>query len=230
MSVRDNPQRITLGIPVVAPGAARSAIALAPLPAPRDGDIAGSDWREPALPVAVGAIVAIAAVAIAVVARLGADATLLGVFSATMAVLGGIAAAAMWFSLARGRHSARGAEVWRAIGDALPFPCCAVDGSGRTVYANGGFRSWFPDAGHAPLAHLKQRLGGDAAAGDLLGRLTAGAGKGIPMSEDYAVDAAGGNVWYRVSAHPLDAGAGLVLWLVEDVTDRRHAHRLLFGG
>jgi two-component system, cell cycle sensor histidine kinase and response regulator CckA len=231
MSFQDNPQRIAKGLAVGAPGAVRGSLALSSLAQAVNGGalVAGahgvskSGWREPVLLMAGAGAVVIAIATLAVAARLGARAEILMLIGVAMAALVGIAVLAMWLGQSRARLAARSGDVWRGVGNALPFLCCAVDASGRQVYANALFRDWFPDAEHAPLAALKNRLGGDNVAGDLLGRLAAGAARGIPLTEDCTVSAATGESCFSISAHPLDNGSGMVLWLVEDVTDRRRA-------
>ncbi len=126
-------------------------------------------------------------------------------------------------------HSVEEREaMWRAAGDALPFPCFVVDQLGRATYANRQFLQRWPDSLHAPLAELGRWIGGDPNAWQVIERLeTAGAQRSQTADEIRCFDPQGREIWLRFSVSPLGDRRSQMLWAVEDVTSRRQMEQVI---
>ncbi|MCZ6763716.1 MAG: hypothetical protein O7C63_02145, partial [Alphaproteobacteria bacterium] len=130
-------------------------------------------------------------------------------------------------------------ENWRAIGDALPIACVAVDGRGRGRYWNRHFETMMPDMSHAPLAAIKQRLGGTEDASELIASLADAAEGGTGLAREAMWrpvangDQGSGDQgssepeWVQIGVAPLKGIGHHVLWTVQDVTSRRRLHEQL---
>ena len=187
-------------------------------------DAPGPHWREPALWMLLGAGAAVGAVLLVALVAMSVPAVALVVVA-----IGLIAIVAVGLGLATvGQASHRRADslsrTWRAIGDALPTPCCVVDANGRAHYANAGFEALCPDCDHAPLAALCARAG---AAGAGLAELAA-AGRGGAV--ELAIPGRGeAPEWLRAAAHPLLDKPGHVLWTFEPITAAREQQEAVLG-
>ena len=181
-------------------------------------------WRKP-LPWSLAAAgAALIAALVFALQTLGAPVAVQLAASAGMVLMLLTGLIAVWSMHAATRASQRRAVVWRAVGDALPFPCFVVDRTGRAVYANRSFRKQWPGSSHAPLAMLKERLGGDERVSEQVAWLARMAAGGSTAAKEVAGSgpANGGEEnWLRVSVYPLGDQSRHVLWAIEDITARR---------
>ncbi len=142
---------------------------------------------------------------------------------------------ALWAMDARARSTQHRALLWRAVGDALPFPCFVVDHTGRVVHGNQAFKVQWQGADHAPLAALRERLGGDERTAEQIGWLAGMAASGGSAAKEVSGSTAGrggdtaggGQSWMRLSVYPLSDRAGHVLWSIEDITARREMEHVI---
>ncbi len=183
-------------------------------------------WRRP-LPWSLAAAgAALIAGLVFVLQALGAAAAVQLAAAGGMVLMLLTGLVAVWSMHAQTRVGQRRAVVWRAVGDALPFPCFVVDRTGRAVYANRSFRKQWPSATHAPLAVLKERLGGDDRLDEQiawLARMAAGGSTAAKEVSGHGLSDGdwGAESWLRLSVYPLGDGARHVLWAIEDITARR---------
>ncbi|NNE85126.1 MAG: PAS domain S-box protein [Alphaproteobacteria bacterium] len=176
-------------------------------------------WRDPLLLALVVLFIVISALLIGAIAgRAAAVTDLWALAVGGLAVTAGAAAsvAIVTWRQQSGTRDTLSAELFIQT---LPNASAIIDATGRTRVANDGFQQLFPDAQHAPLTALKQRLGGDEAASDLIGRLVAGAAAGSTVAETVQIAADGdGLKALCVSAMPVTGQNGLALWTFEDIS------------
>ncbi len=147
--------------------------------------------------------------------------------AAGMLMTGGLGIGFVYQARRQVREAREREAMWRAAGDALPFPCFVVDGAGRATYANGKFRERWPDALHSPLASLRQ-LNLDDAAVRSVERLEEAGALGTAASDEIRyVAPSGDQVWLKISVSPLSDNRTQVLWAVEDITARREMEYVL---
>lgn len=176
----------------------------------------------------MAALVAVAVAVFGLLAWRGLPADQLLVVAGGLTLLVVIGFAGLWAMRRRQGALAGQAELWRGVGDVLPFPACVVDRHGRALFANGSFSQMFPDSAHAPLARLGERIGTGPATSERIGRITSAVANGVPMTDEIAVRQSGDGVdWLRVSAYPLRAAPGYALWAVEDITARRRMEQTI---
>ena len=176
----------------------------------------------------MAALVAVAVAVFGLLAWRGLPADQLLVVAGGLTLLVVIGFAGLWAMRRRQGALAGQAELWRGVGDVLPFPACVVDRHGRALFANGSFSHMFPDSAHAPLARLGERIGTGPATSERIGRITSAVANGVPMTDEIAVRQSGDGVdWLRVSAYPLRAAPGYALWAVEDITARRRMEQTI---
>lgn len=182
-------------------------------------------------PLLVGCLAALVAVAVAVFGLLawrGLPTDQLLLVAGGMTLLVAIGFAGLWAMRRRQGALAGQAELWRGVGDVLPFPACVVDRHGRAVFANGSFSRMFPDSAHAPLARLGERIGPGPETSERIGRITSAVANGMPMTDEIAPREGGDGIeWLRVSAYPLQSAPGYALWAVEDITARRRMEQTI---
>ena len=181
----------------------------------------GAGWISALLGVGVSLLFVI------VLLELGVEALPVAVAGVGMLLVGALGAGFVLQSRRRMEGARDREEVWRAAGDALPFPCFVVDGAGRATYANGKFQERWPDTLHSPLANLRQ-FGLDEAALRAVERLEAAGAQGAAAVDEVKFAEPGGReVWLRLSVSPLCDKRTQVLWVIEDITSRRQMENVL---
>ena len=192
------------------------------------GGAPGNGGEDPLLVGCVAALVAVAVAVFGLLAWRGLPTDQLLVVAGGMTLLVVIGFAGLWAMRRRQGALAGQAELWRGVGDVLPFPACVVDRHGRALFANGSFSQMFPDSAHAPLARLGERIGPGPETSERIGRITSAVANGVPMTDEIAVrKSADGVDWLRVSAYPLRTAPGYALWAVEDITTRRRMEQTI---
>ncbi len=184
----------------------------------------GAFWRDPVWLGVVALLVAASAVLIGAIAgRAVAAIDIWTLAVGGLAVAAGVAASVAILAW-RQRTAVAETSPSEIFLQALPHAGAIIDGTGRARSANDRFQQLFPDSRHAPLAALKRRLGDDAAASDLIGRLIAAVASGNAAREDLQTAENGDDIeWLGVSAMPLADHSGSALWIFEDITARRKA-------
>lgn len=186
---------------------------------------AGPLWRRPLPWTFVAAAGALVAAFVFALQALGAstEIQLVGITGMALVMVTGLVA--LWAMDVRVRGAQQRAVLWRAVGDALPFPCFVVDRTGRVVHGNQSFRKQWPKANHAPLAELRERLDGGERVAEQISWLAGMAASGGSAAKEVS----GGDAknWMRLSVYPLGDRAGHVLWSIEDITARREMEHVI---
>lgn len=181
-------------------------------------------WRDPMWLGLVVVFIATSAVLIGAIA--GRAAAIIDMWALAVGGLAVAAGAAASVAIAAWRQRARANETLssQVFVQALPHACAIINATGRADVANDMFQQLFPEAEHAPLTALKQRIGDAAAADDLIGRLVAAAASGrVARKETEVVGAGGGREALCISAMPLADQDGSALWTFEDISARYKA-------
>ena len=188
---------------------------------------AGPLWRRPLPWTFVAAGGALIAALVFALQALGAtiEIQLVGIAGMVLVLVTGLVA--LWAMDARVRGAQQRAVLWRAVGDALPFPCFVVDRTGRAVHGNQSFRKQWPRANHAPLAELRERLDGGERAAEQIGWLAGMAASGGSAAKEVSGGNGNAKNWMRLSVYPLGDRAGHVLWAIEDITARREMEHVI---
>ena len=138
----------------------------------------------------------------------------------------------------RGSELRQEVEKWRAVGNALPMACIAVDARGRGVYWNRHFDAMLPGESHAPLAAIKAAIkaamkaapagaaAGEAEVEACVARLSEAADSGASGVEEAGWGGDGGRpAWVRIRVYPLAGELALRLWTIQDITTERQLQR-----
>ena len=133
-----------------------------------------------------------------------------------------VALAAAWVLAGRWEQARQAAAQAHHLAGALESEtraCVVIDRDGREIHRNTAARRLLGTAAD-PLAALMERAATDDRALSELERLQAAAVVGAPRRTEIVLTAAdGAREWFAAEIRP--AGAGAVVWFVEDVTARR---------
>ena len=186
----------------------------------------------------VGAIVIGAVIAFGVVASGVGMPVLIGMM-AVLATVGLFFLFAYSAGFIRFGQRAPLADVVKAAADGLDVGVMIARRDGEPVYANSTFEAMVGRGERDRLVALQQFLAGDAAASAALFRLTRAAERGEALAEEFAVGRLMPGERTRrtlqLSVNPFtaegaDAGAGLVLWRLTDVTADRQREATRIAG